>query len=164
MTLSEFNLLTPHEARDVLRPCVDIPRWVDSMAAGRPYTSHTDLIEHARAAAPGWTEAEIDQALSHHPRIGEQPDGSTAEAALSRSEQAGLDSSSGTTALLAAGNRAYEHKFGRVFLIRAKGRSADEILRSLRERLENSTEQELPIIARELREIALLRLEGILTP
>lgn len=164
MNLTDFNDLPPHEAAGVLRPCADIPRWIDSIVSRRPYASEADLFAEAASAAPDWTEAEIKQALSHHPRIGEQAGGSSAEAAHSRSEQSGLDSSDQTAALLAAGNQAYEQKFGRVFLIRAKGRSAEEILASLNERLEHSEEQELPVIASELRSIALLRLEGIFTP
>ncbi|MDQ0736524.1 2-oxo-4-hydroxy-4-carboxy-5-ureidoimidazoline decarboxylase [Arthrobacter agilis] len=163
MTLSEFNSLTPEQAAEALRPCVDISRWVTSLVDARPFPSRTALLDCAAAAAPGWTEAEIDRALGHHPRIGEQPAGPSAEARHSRSEQAGLTASDGTTALIAAGNRAYEHKFGRVFLIRAKGRTAEDILRALRQRLENHPAQETPIIAHELRNIALLRLEGIVT-
>lgn len=163
MKLSEFNSLNPEQAAETLKPCVDISRWVTSLVDARPFPSRTAIFDHAAAAAPDWTESEIDRALAHHPRIGEQPAGASAEAQHSRSEQAGLTASDGTTALIAAGNSAYEHKFGRVFLIRAKGRTAEDILQALRERLENQPAQETPIIARELRDIALLRLEGIVT-
>ena len=61
------------------------------------------------------------------------------------------------------GNVAYEQRFGRVFLIRAAGRSAEEILAQLEQRLENDPAAEEPIVARELREIALLRLERMFT-
>lgn len=164
MKLSDFNSLTSEQAAEALRPCVDISRWVTSVVDARPFPSRSAIFDCAASAAPDWTESEIDQALAHHPRIGEQPAGTSAEAQHSRSEQASLTPSNGTTALLAAGNKAYEHKFGRVFLIRAKGRTAEDILQALKERLENQPAQEIPIIARELRDIALLRLEGIVTP
>lgn len=84
---------------------------------------------------------------------------------MSRSEQAGLGPADATlTAALAEGNRAYEDKFGRVFLIRAAGRTGEEILTVLRERLAHTPEQEEPIIAQQLREIALLRLQGAISP
>ncbi|GAB3256855.1 2-oxo-4-hydroxy-4-carboxy-5-ureidoimidazoline decarboxylase [Arthrobacter pigmenti] len=162
MTLKSFNEATPDEARQTLRPCVDIPRWIDEIVTARPFESEDGLLGFAQAAAPGWTEAEIDGALAHHPRIGERAEGSGAEASHSRREQSGVSTSDETARQLIAGNQAYEDKFGRVFLIRAAGRSAEDILAALNQRLENTPEQELPIVAGQLREIAILRLEGVL--
>jgi hydroxyisourate hydrolase len=83
---------------------------------------------------------------------------------MSRSEQSGVDQRDAeTVAALAEGNRAYEEKFGRVFLIRAAGRTAEEMLTALRERLGHTPEQEEPIVAQQLREIAVLRLEQSLS-
>ena len=62
-----------------------------------------------------------------------------------------------------AGNREYEEKFGRVFLIRAAGRTAPEILQALNSRLANTPAEEDTIVAQQLREIAVLRLEGLIT-
>ncbi|MEK8228894.1 2-oxo-4-hydroxy-4-carboxy-5-ureidoimidazoline decarboxylase [Oerskovia sp. M15] len=62
---------------------------------------------------------------------------------------------------LRAGNVAYEEAFGQVFLIRASGRTAEEILGSLTERLTSSPEDEARVVAHELREIAVLRLRGL---
>ncbi|HEV7949033.1 MAG TPA: 2-oxo-4-hydroxy-4-carboxy-5-ureidoimidazoline decarboxylase, partial [Glaciihabitans sp.] len=53
---------------------------------------------------------------------------------------------------------AYEARFGRVFLIRAAGRSRAEILSELTRRLELDDETELAIVGEQLRDIALLRL------
>jgi 2-oxo-4-hydroxy-4-carboxy-5-ureidoimidazoline decarboxylase len=102
--------------------------------------------------------------MAHHPRIGERPTAGTTEASMSRSEQAGVDPADAAAAeALAKGNRDYEEKFGRVFLIRAAGRTAPEILQSLHERLTNTPAQEDTIVARQLREIAVLRLEGLIS-
>lgn len=79
---------------------------------------------------------------------------------MSRKEQAGVVSSAETQTALEAGNRAYEEKFDRVFLIRASGRSAEEILEQLQKRLHNSPDEEIAVVAQQLREIAILRLEG----
>ena len=65
---------------------------------------------------------------------------------------------------LRAGNEAYEERFGRVFLIRAAGRSAEEILAALESRLSNDEDTEQAIVADQLREIALLRLAGAVAP
>lgn len=116
------------------------------------------------AEYPTATDAEIDAALARHPRIGERAAGDDADASMSRSEQSGVaEASADLAARLAAGNRAYDERFGHVFLIRAAGRSAEEILAQLEERLGNTPEQERTNAARHLREIAALRLEGSLT-
>ncbi|WP_109210184.1 MULTISPECIES: 2-oxo-4-hydroxy-4-carboxy-5-ureidoimidazoline decarboxylase [Microbacterium] len=165
MKLEAFNRLDAGSAREAVRPCVDIDRWIDALVAGRPYRDRDALREAARTAASPWTADEIDHALSHHPRIGERPTGTSAEASLSRSEQAGLGATADATAVaLAAGNRAYEERFSRVFLIRAAGRSAPEILAGLTARLEHTEDEEIAVVADELRQIAVLRLEGIIEP
>ena len=84
---------------------------------------------------------------------------------MSRSEQSGVDTSDDDVQRrLVEGNRAYEERFGHVFLIRAAGRSAEEILEQLTERLGNDADSERANAARNLREIAALRLKGMLTP
>ena len=164
MKLDVFNRLDAEAARAVVRPCVDIDRWVDAVVAGRPYATTAELLATARTSAAPWTTAELDGALAHHPRIGERASGGGAEASHSRSEQAGIGMpSADVAAALAAGNRAYEEKFSRVFLIRAAGRSAAEILDALDARLAHTEEQEILVVAQQLRQIAVLRLEGIIS-
>lgn len=164
MQLAEFNGLDHTAAVTAVRPCIDIDRWIDAVVDHRPYASVEDLLTQARRAADPFTDAELEGALAHHPRIGQRAEGGSAEASLSRSEQAGLVVDADVTERLRAGNLAYEEKFGRVFLIRAAGRSAEEILAVLQERLDHTPDEELPVIADQLRQIAVLRLEGIVTP
>lgn len=164
MKLAEFNTADPAAAEDTLRPCIDVSRWVDAVAAARPFSTKEDLLAFAAEAANPFTPAEVEAAMAHHPRIGERPTAATAEASMSRSEQSGVDpADAAAVEALAKGNRDYEEKFGRVFLIRAAGRTAPEILQSLNERLANSPAQEDTIVAQQLREIAVLRLEGLIT-
>lgn len=164
MLLEEFNRLEPGDAVAALRPCVDVTRWCEAIADRRPFDSIGALVmEAARAAAP-FTSAEVESALAHHPRIGERADGGSREATMSRSEQSGVDPSDvDVQQALREGNLAYEERFGRVFLIRAAGRSAEEILSTLQERLRNDADAEDRIVAEQLREIALLRLRGTVT-
>lgn len=164
MQLAVFNGADRAEVTAALRPCIDVRRWVDQIADARPFASSEALLDFARNAADPFTPDEVEAAMAHHPRIGERPTASTTEASMSRSEQAGVNpADQGTAAALAEGNRAYEEKFGRVFLIRAAGRTAPEILASLQERLNHTAEEEDAIVARQLREIALLRLEGVIS-
>jgi 2-oxo-4-hydroxy-4-carboxy-5-ureidoimidazoline decarboxylase len=161
--LDAFNALDRDAARAALRPCVDIDRWIDEVVDGRPYADVEAALAAGRLAAEPWTESEIDGALAHHPRIGDRPQGASAEATFSRSEQAGVDvTDADVQAALVSGNLAYEDRFGRVFLIRAAGRSSREILDALNARLLHSPDEELPVVAQQLREIAVLRLEGVL--
>lgn len=165
MDLDTFNALTPDAAAEVLRPCADVPTWIAELVDGRPYEDAGCLLTFAEAAAAAWGDTEIDAALAHHPRIGERSAGDDAEARLSRSEQAGLGGDDPDLArAIAQGNHAYEQLFGRIFLIRAAGRTAAEVLALLTERLDNDPADETAVVAGQLREIALLRLEGIFTP
>ena len=77
---------------------------------------------------------------------------------LSTGEQSGVADDDETRDRLAAGNAAYEARFGRIFLIRATGRDQDEVLAELGRRLTNDDLTEWVETSRELREIALLRL------
>ncbi len=59
---------------------------------------------------------------------------------------------------LAAGNLAYEQRFGYIYLICASGLTGEQMLAALRERLTHDDEQERQVVMHELRKIALLRL------
>lgn len=164
MLLAEFNRADRAAAESILRPCLDIQRWIDGVLDARPFEDLAALRSAAAGAAEPFTRDEVDNALAHHPRIGEKAAGSSAEARFSQKEQQSLgEADADTVAALAAGNREYEQKFGRVFLIRAAGRSKPEILQVLQERLQNTPAQEEPIIKEQLRQIALLRLEGVVS-
>lgn len=161
MSLEAFNRADHETAIAALRPCVDITRWCEEVADARPFSSVDELVACAEVAASPFTAEEVEAALSHHPRIGERAGGGNAEAVMSRAEQAGVDQrDAAIAAALAEGNRAYEERFGRVFLIRAAGRSAADILAALTERLVHTPAEEEPVVAEQLRQIAVLRLKG----
>lgn len=161
MHVAEFNALPPDEAAAVVSVWAAIPAWVDAVVSARPYASADELAVKAGAAASVWTRAELDQALAHHPRIGERPHGDGAEAAASRGEQAAMATAADDVAArIATGNTAYEERFGRVFLIRAAGRSPDELLAELERRLGNDEDHETTEATGQLAEIALLRLRS----
>lgn len=140
-----------------LRAALGVERWVGELSAASPFASLDVLLAEAYAAASPLSAAEIDEAVSHHPRIGEQPTGEGVAQSFSRSEQ-GAAGDAATEAAIAAGNADYEQRFGRIFMIRAAGRSRAEILAELQRRLALDPEEELAVVAEQLREIALLRL------
>ncbi|MCU1520552.1 MAG: decarboxylase, partial [Arthrobacter sp.] len=160
----EFNEADRTDVVASLRPCLDIERWINEVADSRPYPDLDALLDAGRQAADPFTADELEAALAHHPRIGERAAGTSTAARLSTAEQAGLGAESPAIAqALADGNRVYEAKFGQVFLIRAAGRSREEILAALHARLSHTPEQEERIIGEQLREIAVLRLEGLMS-
>ncbi|MGH4397802.1 2-oxo-4-hydroxy-4-carboxy-5-ureidoimidazoline decarboxylase [Klebsiella pneumoniae] len=163
IALSQFNSLSTHEAVGLLAPCVAIPAWGETLVSLRPFASRHALLQAARKAMANWGEDELNAALSAHPRIGEKPTGSQAHAALSRQEQSSVDSENERLAQpLREGNARYEARFGRVFLIRAKGRSGEEMLQALTRRLQHTADEEVAEALAQLREITMLRLEGVI--
>jgi 2-oxo-4-hydroxy-4-carboxy-5-ureidoimidazoline decarboxylase len=158
--VSAFNRLSADEARGLLRTCLDVPRWVDELEGGRPYAGWPALRVAAEESAAALTDGELVAALARHPRIGERA-GADHDAQHSEREQAGVDPADDEVARrLAAGNAAYERRFDRVFLVRAAGRSAGEILAELDRRLDNDDEAERDETVRQLGEIAVRRLES----
>jgi 2-oxo-4-hydroxy-4-carboxy-5-ureidoimidazoline decarboxylase len=162
MDLQTFNTASLDEVRPVLQACCAAPTWVAAVIEGRPYADTGDVVRVADEAARQFTAADVDRALAAHPRIGERAAGEHAEAAWSRREQAAVGTDEATARSLADGNRAYEERFGRVFLICATGLSAEQVLASLRDRLGNAPDVEAAVVADELRKIAMLRLERVL--
>jgi 2-oxo-4-hydroxy-4-carboxy-5-ureidoimidazoline decarboxylase len=161
MLLDEFNRAEAPAAASVVAVWAAVPHWVDAVVSGRPYASLDALTAHAAELADDWSVADLDAALARHPRIGQRPVGAGAEASASRREQASMtDADARVTAAIAAGNAAYEERFGRVFLIRAAGRTPEQILAELRRRLGNSDESEVAEALGQLAEIAILRLRA----
>ena len=85
-------------------------------------------------------DAEIDAALDGHPRIG-----ASADNASSAREQARVaDADDDVRADLAEKNREYEDQFGYVYLVCASGRTAEELLAILTDRLDNDPGHRAP--------------------
>jgi 2-oxo-4-hydroxy-4-carboxy-5-ureidoimidazoline decarboxylase len=162
MDLKQFNTAPADDVRPDLLACCHVPRWADTVLAGRPYADEAAVVRAADEAGR-FTPGEVDRALEAHPRIGERVQGDHAEATWSRREQADVTTDADTARALGEGNRAYEERFDRVFLICASGLTAAEILENLRSRLDNDPQTEVAVVADELRRIALLRLERVLS-
>jgi len=159
MHLHHFNAADPADAAAVVRVWADIPGWVDALVDARPYKDVDALAAYAGDLASAWSPADLEAALHAHPRIGAKVSGESAEAAASRREQGAMSTAADDdVAAIAAGNAAYEERFGRVFLIRAAGRTPGEIRAALERRLHNDPDAETIEATGQLAEIALLRL------
>ena len=161
IALDRINDVEDEVLTKTLLACCDVPAWGDAVREGRPYRDLEALMATADAAARRFTAADVDRALAAHPRIGERAQGASAASVWSRQEQSAVSRDEQTRRELLAGNRAYEERFGRVFLICATGLSGEQILAALRDRLVNDDEAEAAVVAEELRKIALLRLRKV---
>jgi 2-oxo-4-hydroxy-4-carboxy-5-ureidoimidazoline decarboxylase len=161
VSVDRFNSLPEAEAIRQLLTCLSVPRWAAEVAGRRPYADYAALDAQATASAAELSDDDLSAALNGHPRIGERAGtGHAAEFSVREQAQVDRDDADVMTAL-AEGNRAYEKRFDRVFLIRAAGRSSPEILAELRRRLGNDDETERAETVAALREIALLRLKDV---
>jgi OHCU decarboxylase len=158
--LDDFNELPAEVAEDALYACFANRRWASAMAAGRPYASRAAALEAADSAWSDISDIEWLAAFEAHPRIGER--GGLAPSTSDREQSGVATADPETLAVLAAENREYEKRFGHVFLIAATGRTADEILQSLRERIGHAPAAELKAAAEEQRKITRLRLQDLL--
>lgn len=166
MTLHELNTLPRHQLSEELLKCCGSMAWVEKMLH---YFPADDLVELLEDAEEQWflcSEDDWKQAFSHHPKIGDTASlkkkfASTAQWAAG--EQAGAKQASPQTIeALAEGNSRYEEKFGYIFIVCATGKSAEEMLELLQERLKNDPKDEIEIAADEQNKITKLRLEKLL--
>lgn len=161
--LDRINAMPAEELAALLRQCVAVPRWGSELAAARPFADPDALLATAAELTAGLSDAELRQALADHPRIGERAKPASGSASFSATEQSGVDRrDADLAARLAAANRAYEARFGHIYLVCATGRDGTGILADLRARLDNTPEAELGVVRTELGRIAALRLEKIL--
>jgi allantoicase len=165
--VERLNQLSAAAALDEFLGCCGSKKWAAQMCAHRPFASSAHLYETAEQAWPQLGRADWLEAFRCHPAIG-AAQAKARQSAKSRrwsaSEQsAAQNSSAESRALLAAANEAYQAAFGHVFLICASGKSAEEILQNLQQRLSNPPDAELAIAAEEQRKITRLRLEKLLS-
>lgn len=164
--LDWLNQLSPAEATTALQQCCGSTRWAQQMVAARPYQNLGELIRRANDIWWSLDHRDWLEAFRSHPKIGERKAAQTVSTQArewSGQEQAGVSSASQQTITsLAALNRAYEERFGFIFIICATGKSPDEMLSALRERLDNEADAELKIAAAEQNKITALRLKKLL--
>ena len=159
-TLDSFNHLDPTAAAAAILPCNGSLAWAEGVAAARPFPNPEALFEASDKVWLGLSKKAWQHAFDSHPRIGEhQAKAATAQSLQwSEGEQAAAQLTEDTQTQLAAANREYEAKFGRIFIVCASGKTAAEMLGILRSRLTNDPEKELRIAAEQQRQITQIRL------
>jgi 2-oxo-4-hydroxy-4-carboxy-5-ureidoimidazoline decarboxylase len=160
--LARWNLLPVEEAAKEILPCCGSRAWARAMASSRPLQELATLLATSDRIWLDLSAADWLEALHSHPRIGEtlKPrEASARSLRWSEQEQSlAAESDDSQQQALAEGNREYEQKFHRIFVICATGKSADEILANLQQRLNNDDTTELREAAEQQRQITQIRL------
>ncbi len=166
--VARVNSLSEEEAGLNLHRCCGSSRWVQQMIARRPFQSDEELFRIADELWQRLSESDWKEAFAHHPKIGDVESlrrkfATTAHWASG--EQAGVYAATDDVMQgIADGNRDYEQKFGYIFIVCATGKSAEEMLDTLKERLKNSPSAEIEIAAAEQMKITRIRLNTFLNP
>lgn len=168
MTLTELNSLDKTAAAKFLEACCGSRKWLELLLNELPFENATSLIAKAESIwYDSCTEQDWLEAFTHHPKIGDVKSLTEKFAStqhLAGNEQAGVNTA--TQAIieaLAKANADYEAKFGFIFIVCATGKSAEEMLRLLEDRLSNTYAEELAIAMGEQHKITILRLKKLLS-
>jgi 2-oxo-4-hydroxy-4-carboxy-5-ureidoimidazoline decarboxylase len=160
--LSIWNLLPANEAAEQILPCCGSRAWANGMASSRPMEDVATLLATSDRIWRDLSAADWLEAFHSHPRIGETRgslESSTRSQNWSEQEQHRTTvSDDSLKQAIAQGNREYEQRFHRIFIICATGKSAEEILANLRQRLNNDDATELREAAEQQRQITQIRL------
>jgi 2-oxo-4-hydroxy-4-carboxy-5-ureidoimidazoline decarboxylase len=161
--LARWNDLGPTEAAEEILPCCGSTTWASQMASHRPLFDETALLAASDEIWKKLKPSDWMEAFRSHPRIGEsRPEihDSAKASAWSGEEQKKVGSAAEEIRrALAEGNRAYEQRFHRIFIVCATGKSPAEILEILERRLRNDASTELLEAAGQQRQITQLRLK-----
>ena len=158
MRLAYLNSLFDRDAERFFRTACGSGRWVAGMVGSRPLPSIDGVFEAAERSFDALEEEDWLEAFASHPRIG---DGSGPS--MSRVEQSGVETSGDRVrADLAEVNREYEEKFGFIYIVKAEGKSGEEMLEIARSRLGNSRAEEISNAGMEQRKITTTRLRKML--
>ncbi|MFL6335960.1 MAG: 2-oxo-4-hydroxy-4-carboxy-5-ureidoimidazoline decarboxylase [Pyrinomonadaceae bacterium] len=164
--IGKLNRLSLDEARAALLACCGSTRWADAVAALRPFWDVGQLLNLAGRV---WRELPREdwlEAFRAHPKIGEKQaekeTGAEAQSWAEGEQARAREASNETLDALAEANREYEKRFGFIFIVCATGKSAEEMLALLRERINHDPETELRVAAGEQWRITELRLKKFL--
>lgn len=166
MTIEELNNSDRFEVLNFFLQCCGCSKWIELMASSRPFRDKHDVLEKSYMHWNSIDNYFRMEAFLHHPKIGDIKSLKkkySGTKLLAESEQSGVSSASDETLkLLSDLNYEYEKKFGFIFIVCASGKSAEEMVHDLLQRIGNSFEQELEIAMNEQSKITNLRLEKFL--
>ncbi len=163
MTIDEFNELDLGSQCDYLMESCHCESWARRVAGYAPFASRRELLDSAALEWQTVSEKEILEAFSGHPRIGDLEALQRRYAVTANEEQGQVLTAPESILLdLKDANEAYLSRYGFIFIVCASGKSAEEMLDLVLNRLKNSREDELVNGAREQAAITDLRLKKMI--
>lgn len=165
MQVKLINELSVNELRNELLRCCGSRRWVEGLAARRPFKDSEELFNVSDQLWFALEKSDWLEAFSSHPKIGDvdslRKKFATTQAWAS-SEQSGVKGADDSVLeALNEGNQAYESKFGYIFIVCATGKTAEQMLAILQSRLPNDATEEILVAAAEQNKITRIRLEKL---
>ena len=164
--LQRFNRMEQGQARQSLIDCCGSQRWAAQMLQRMPFPDVPYALDTADKIWAGLDPSDWLEAFHHHPPIGakraQKPQSAKAKQWSQGEQSTAQTAPPHILTALAAANEEYRAKFGHVFLICATGKTSEEILAALKQRLPNDGAAELRIASEEQRKITRLRLEKLL--
>jgi allantoinase len=165
--LHRLNALDESLALAELLRCCGSTSWAERMAGLRPFATVSALFDAADRVWVGLDISDRLEAFAAHPKIGDIDAlraKFAATAGWAAGEQSGVaGASDAILRALAEGNREYEARFGHIFIVCATGKTADDMLGMLRQRLGNDPELEQSIASYEQAMITRARLRKLIS-
>lgn len=156
--LARWNAAPQDAAAKQILPCCGSKAWAREMAAQRPVQDEASLMTASDDVWRNLNESDWMEAFNSHPRIGESSAPNSSPWAMQEQKKV-AEAGDAVKIALAEGNREYENKFGRIFIVCATGKSAAELLEMLQRRLQNDAVSELHEAAEQQRQITRIRLK-----
>ncbi len=161
------NDLSTEARRSAFESCCASPAWIEQMMSQVDFRYDVEVLRRAEESFEGLAEAELLEAFSAHPRIGDVDSLRKKYAntkAIASGEQSGVDSATESVLQrLADANDEYFDNFGFIFIVCATGKSAREMLDILESRLPNDRETEMANAATEQLKITKIRLRKLIS-
>lgn len=166
MNIRQINTLPRDELFIEFEKCCGSSTWVERMVNSRPFYDEDSMHEVSDKIWKSVSSQDFLEAFTHHPQIGDVDSlkkkfASTANWAGNEQQGASLASDDVLLALK-TGNDKYLERFGFIFIVCATGKTAQEMLNLLNDRLPNDEAIELHIAAGEQNKITHLRLDKLL--
>ncbi len=159
--LARWNEADAIAAAKQILPCCGSRAWAKGLVARRSFADTQELFDASDAVWRGLAEEDWREAFDSHPRIGQQHARATTAESIawsSEEQRAAMSPDESTKLALAAANRQYEERFGRIFIVCASGKSTAEILAILERRMNDTAAAEMLEAAEQQRQITQLRL------
>lgn len=164
ISFSQFIALDKETLKGKFLHCCHCDSWATTLTDEIATTSSLEDLK--KLMSETWSTASEEdylEAFSAHPKIGDIKVLQDKFAVQAHAEQGQVkQASQETLESLMVENDRYFDKFGFIFIICATGKSADEMLSALTERLENDRAAELQNAADEQEKIMFLRLAQII--